>query len=146
MKRYRFRLESVLRVRRIEEDRAAQQLAESRRAEAAALERQHAAESAYARRGDQRRQQAAASFLANRVLADAGAATVILARKRHATAVELVDTRRDEWTAAAGRVTGLERLDERGRDAHRREDQRVEAIAVDDLVTGRHGRAEEGRP
>ncbi len=45
--------------------------------------------------------------------------------------------RRAEWADAAMRVAALERLDERRRNAHRREALRDEIVTADDLVTSR---------
>jgi flagellar export protein FliJ len=47
---------------------------------------------------------------------------------------------RAQWTAAAQRTKGLERLRERHLEAGRRAEAAAEERAVDDLVTGRAGR------
>ena len=47
---------------------------------------------------------------------------------------------RAQWTAAAQRTKGLERLRERHRLAQRAAEDAAEERAVDDLVTGRAGR------
>jgi flagellar export protein FliJ len=54
-----------------------------------------------------------------------------------AEAAELV---REQWTAAAQRTKGLERLRERHQQAQRAAEDAAEERAVDDLVTGRAGR------
>jgi flagellar export protein FliJ len=47
---------------------------------------------------------------------------------------EEVDTRRAEWSSAAGRVAALEHLDERARAAHGRACRREETRTADDIV------------
>jgi flagellar export protein FliJ len=145
MKRYRFRLDSVLRVRRIEEDRAAVALAVAQAQAAAEARRQHAAETAYTAiaHKDAEGARAVATYLAQRSLADSAAASLIIARHRAAVAHDDVEARRNDWTDAAGRVTGLERLDERGREVHADDLEREEAAHVDDLVTSRHNRGDD---
>ena len=137
MKRYSFPLAQVLRVRRLEEDRAAGRLA-SARAEAAAAEDQ------LARRLDTLAGMAppagvgtAESFLAwHQGVALAGEA-LTAAGAAQEVAVAEVDSRRDEWSVAAMRVSALERLDERRFEAHTKEARRSEAVRVDDIVTAR---------
>jgi flagellar FliJ protein len=147
MKRYRFRLDSVLRVRRIEKDEAAAQLGEAQRAALAAEEARLAAERRHLERAHQGDPKSTtAVFLAHRALTQASAASVIVSRRRAEAADAAVDARRDDWTEAAGKVSGLERLDERARDLHRAEEQRAEAIEVDDLVTRRHHPQGGGQP
>ena len=70
----------------------------------------------------------------------AGAITVARAEYRHA--LELVEARRAEWTAARQRVAALERLEARRRDEHAIEARRAEDRLVDDLVVARHARGE----
>ena len=57
----------------------------------------------------------------------------------HAEAHAAVAVRRDGWAAAATRVSGLERLDERRLAEHARGLRRAEAAAVDDIVNRRAG-------
>jgi len=140
VKRYRFRLEALLRVRRIEEDRAALELAAARNAAIRAAHEQDAAETHYETRRQGLDRQTLATFLARRNLADTSAAMVIAARQRSTAAAATVEDRRTDWSTAAGRVTGLERVDERGRDAHRAEADRQEGLTIDDIVTSRHRR------
>jgi flagellar FliJ protein len=136
VKRYSFPLAQVLRVRRLEEDQAAARLAGARSEATAAAE--HA---------DRRR--AALAALAPPVAAPAtrflawsdqvgltGDALTAAGRRRDALFVEL-DARRSEWSAAAMRVSALERLDDRRRETHHRQVLRVEAGQVDDLVVSR---------
>lgn len=139
MKRYGFPLAQVLRVRRIEEDRAAAGLA------AARAEVEAAAGAVGARTSDlgdcgMPPAGAAVGFAhwAERVTRAGGALTLATGAKLAADA-ELA-ARRAVWADAARRVAALERLDERRRALHRREAQRDETAAADDLVTTRRSR------
>ena len=137
MNRYRFRLESVLRVRRIEEDRAVAALAESLRDLTAAEERLERRFDAY--RDAERRTESMSieELLRNRDRLANLAASVVAAGTARLEASVVVDERRAEWSAAAMRVSALERLDERRRDEHRLEANRQEIIEADDMVIAR---------
>jgi flagellar FliJ protein len=136
MKRYRFPLAQVLKVRRIEEEQAAAGLA-SARAEA------ETAEAAVQARAGQLAglrvppSGTAARFAewADRVTCADGALT--RAAQIKLAADQELAARRALWADAAMRVAALERLDERRRDAHRREALRDEIVTTDDLVTSR---------
>jgi flagellar FliJ protein len=140
VKRYRFRLEAVLRVRRLQEDVARTALAEAAAALARAgaeearagswlhaLRAQPAPESPVAWDAHRRVQLAAADELASRTADVAHAHAEQQARQR-------------ELAAARTRVRALERLDERRRAEHAREMARHEERAADDLVTSRYRR------
>ncbi len=140
MKRYRFRLDTVLRVRRVEEDRAIAALADARR-------RLEAAEQTLERTLDRYSvvpQPVGALPLAELLRARAHqelvAASVVHAGAERLRAEATVDLQREEWSAAAQRVAALERLDERRRAEHALEAQRQETIEVDDMVVARAGR------
>ena len=141
MKRYRFRLDTVLRVRQVEEDRAKGELALAHRALAEAdalLERR------IDHYGDVPRPEQpmpVSSFLASRDRQEWAARAVVVAGTARLSADAHVAVRRDEWSAAAMRVAALERLDERRHEEHRLEAQRQEAIEVDDIVVARAARA-----
>jgi hypothetical protein len=135
----KFRLESVLRLRRLLRDEAELRAAEAHRAarEAADLARRRHADArtgAYERGG-------AAVFLASvdersRRAQSARAAEHAAGEARHAHRARL-----EELTAAAMAVSALERVEERAHDAWRTEERRREAREVDDLVTARVARA-----
>jgi len=140
VKRYRFRLEAVLRVRRLQEDAARAALAEATSAvglaEAAEVRaaarlgtlRDEAAPSgAQAWEAHRRVQLTAAEELAART-AELGLARA----ERRERQRSLADART--------RVRALERLDERRRAEHAREVARQDERAVDDLVTSRFRR------
>ena len=142
MKRYKFRLDTVLRVRRVEEDRAIAALADARR-------KLEAAEQALQDTLDRYSTVPAASgpmtvidLLRARAHQELVAASVVHAGTERLRAEAVVDVQRDAWSAAAQRVAALERLDERRREEHALEAQRQETIEVDDMVVARAARAE----
>lgn len=132
-----FRLESVLRVRRLQE-RAAMAAA----AQASAVAAEHMAIA------QERRRQAAESvaigtadgrtFLASMVASRAMAANAAAMREDAAMKAVLADAARTEQHSATRRVKGMERLEERHRADVQSEEDRVETAATDDLVSGRH--------
>jgi flagellar export protein FliJ len=142
MKRYRFPLASVLRVRKIEEDQAISALALAER-------RRLAAEEFAARLAQEHRDSApdagptgAQQFLAARERRERSAAAVLASQEELAQARMATICRRAALNAAAAAVGALEHLDEKGRAEHALELQREETIEVDDLVTGRHRRGQ----
>jgi flagellar export protein FliJ len=144
VKRYDFRLESLLRVRKIQQDLAASALAVANRA---TIEHEQAlAHSRHQLRGAASTAApptSVAAFTA-RVERTAGAARAVVAGERAlAATLELAAQRRGEWTERARRVDGLHHLDARAREEHGREVMKDEERVVDDLITGRfrrHGR------
>ena len=68
------------------------------------------------------------------------ARAINVARAEYGRALEVVDVRRGEWTAARQRVAALERLEARRRDEYAIESRRAEDRLVDDLVVARHAR------
>jgi flagellar export protein FliJ len=140
VKRTRFRLEPVLELRRTEERAAAvaaaQALAEAADADRRASEREQAVAAA--------RVPAAATggqFVAALTLFGMAAADASAARSLATASAEQADLVRGMWTAAAQRTKGLERLKERHEEALRLAELAAEERMVDDLVTGRAGRA-----
>jgi flagellar export protein FliJ len=141
VKRYQFRLEPVLRVRRIEEDLAVAALAASQREAAAAEARLANRLESYRSRSRPLGIQTLATFAADRALAETAAASVVAAGAVRRSALEHVDEKRHAWSQAAARVSALERLDDRKRDEHAHEAQREADLEVDDLVTSRRRHA-----
>jgi len=139
VRRYRFRLERVLRVRRVEEERARAALARAngalRRAELELSSRVDGYGGLGAAPGGP-----ASEFLAALDRRRRAAASVGFAREVRTTAAVTADGARAGWSAAATRVSSLERLDERGRERHRVEVRKAEDVAADDVVVGRFGR------
>ena len=140
MKRYKFRLEQVLRVRRVQEEQA--------RAELQAANREVArAEDLLDTRFDRYRNLAApagalptSGFLAVRDRAELVAAGVVAAGALRQAARAEAAERRAAWSAAATRVTGLERLDDRRRAEHTVEVIREEDREADEVVVTRFRR------
>ena len=140
MKRATFRLQPVLELRRTEERAAA----------AAAAEAANAAADADRRASDYEATLAAAvlprslpagAFVAAMTLLRTAATDASDARALATASAEQSELVRAQWTAAAQRTKGLERLRERHLAALQHAEDAAEERAVDDLVTGRAGRA-----
>jgi flagellar protein FliJ len=140
VKRAAFRLQPVLELRRTEERAAA----------AAAAQAASAAADADRRATEYERTLAAAvlprslpagQFLAAMTLLRTAATDASDARALATASAEQSELVRAQWTAAAQRTKGLERLRERHRQALQHAEDAAEERAVDDLVTGRAGRA-----
>ena len=140
MKRFRFRLEQVLRVRRLQEEmaRGALMVANGQARAAADTVNARVAEYTEAARPSGAQSYDAFQRLQSRLDNAAGAITV--ARVEYRNALAVVDERRAEWAEARRRVAALERLEERRRDEHAIEVRRAEDRLVDDLVVARHAR------
>ena len=138
MKRFRFRLEQVLRVRRLQEDQAKNALLAANRDahDAAVLVNNRLAE--YATRSFPTGTRSYEEFERALFLLDSAAGAVDVARIAHRDSLVVVSERRDEWTASHRRVAALERLEERRRDEYAIESRRAEDRLVDDLVVARH--------
>ena len=138
MKRFRFRLEQVLRVRRIQEDQAkAELLTANRNAHLAAVRVEERIAEYNSRALPEGAQSYEAFDLAVFKL-DAAAGAIDVARTEHRAALDVVDEQRAAWSAARRRVSALERLEERRRAEHDFEMRRAEDQLVDDLVVARH--------
>ena len=138
MKRYAFRLQRVLEVRRNEQEVArAGVLAASVRAgaEAGALADR---DRAYAERLSAQGPTGAAEFLYEQAHRAALGQAVLEQRHRLLDAQHEVEAARAVATAAAARVGALERLDERQRAEHTARALREDELIVDDLVVSRH--------
>ncbi len=147
MKRYRFRLEQVLRVRQVQEDLAAAGLGAAQRTEVEAAADAQARRDAAAARPRLRGGYGAPEVLVARVLWDAELDAITRADAVRDDAATRTAEALAEWTTASKRVRALELLDERRREEHRLEADREEAARVDDLVAGRyrHDHAEAAR-
>ena len=137
MKAYRFRLESVLKVRRIEEDRAKGALALANADARRAADEVAARDAAYGSMPVGATTFTTVDFLADRWHRSTTAEAVLYAMELQREAQTVVAEKRTEWSAAAGKVSALERLDSRRREEHTLDTAREEAIVVDELVTGR---------
>jgi flagellar export protein FliJ len=140
LKRFKFRLESVLRVRRIQEDQARARLLTANVAAREAEQRVDARVSRYHAMDRPAGVQQEAEFERTWFHLDAAAGAIDVAREHHIEAVAHVAQRRSEWSDASMRVAALERLEERQRAEHAVERQREEDRLTDDLVVSRHAR------
>lgn len=139
MTRYRFRLATVLRVRRMEEEAAKLDLRASNVALRQAVVARDEAEDryrAFASGGTAVASAAAlhAERLQAGLLAEQAAAAQRVAMER-ASAAALAQAR---WSKAAKRVAVIERLAARRRAEHAAAELRAEIALVDDLVTARY--------
>ena len=139
MKRYRFRLEAVLRVRRTEQDVARGLVLAATATAAAEARALDERDRAYAAAASAHGSRSAADFLYEQAHRSALANAVLDQRRRLAQAEQSVETARVAWTAAAARVGALERLDERSRVEHAARGLREDELTVDDLVVSRRG-------
>jgi flagellar protein FliJ len=145
MKKFAFRLQSVLRVRRIQEDQAKARLLN---ANAAAREAERVVDARVARYYDMARPegtQVEPEFARTWFSLDTAAGAIELANGQRVEALAHVAERRSEWSAASMRVAALERLEERQRAEHAVEAQRDEDRTTDDLVVSRFSRSNRGR-
>ena len=140
MKRFRFRLEQVLRVRRLQEDIARAALMTAHHAARETADAVNARIEDYAAVPRPSGTQSYDAFNRTQSRLDNAAGAINVARAAYARALEVVDVRRGEWTAARQRVAALERLEARRRDEHAIESRRAEDRLVDDLVVARHAR------
>jgi flagellar FliJ protein len=141
VKRYRFRLETVLRVRRVQEDVARGDLARANAAVAAAAADLDTARERLAGMASEPVPGDPVEWQARRALL-LGRAAEISARQ---TDLQTADTeragRQRALAEARTRVRALERLDERRRAEYAVETGRDDARTLDDLVTARWGRS-----
>ena len=141
MRRYRFRLEPVLRVRRQEEDVARAAVLAATVCAGAETEALAERDRAYAAGLTAPRTRSAADFVAAQEHRAALGRAVLEQRRRLQEAELRLEQARRGWTAAAARVGALERLDERSRAEHTARALREEEMVVDDLVVSRFGSA-----
>jgi flagellar export protein FliJ len=144
MKKYKFGLGSVLRVRRAEQDLARSRLTETQqevdRATAQLDERLAAIGAA---RPDPHRTMGGA-FAADREQLRRHAVAVTAARSAEANALAEMRVAREEWEAAAQRVRALERMDDRQRSTWLLDSTRAAQAATDEIAMT-HARRETGR-
>ena len=142
MKRYRFRLEPVLRVRRMQEETARGQLAA---ATAAVTAQQHLLAErtdAYDNSVIATETQRCADFLFEQSRRSTLAVAVLQQRARVREAQEQATRARAAWSEAASHVSALERLDERQRREHQSQTQKEDELTADELVVSRHARSD----
>ena len=142
MKRYRFRLEPVLRVRQREEELARGQLVAANAAVAQQEQLLAERERAYATATGASGLQPCADFLYEQFSRSAHAAAVLEQRRRVREAHDDAARARGVWSGAAARVGALERLDERQRDEHRARALKEDDLSTDELVVSRYARTD----
>jgi flagellar biosynthesis chaperone FliJ len=143
VKGYRFRLEAVLRVRRLQEEQARAALLQARRDESEAQQE-------HRRRVGLLRLRArvttpegpTAAFLAERDRRERLAGAVLASRAAELHAVQASGTRLRDWERAARDLATLERLDERQREEFVSEVLAAEQRATDEQATMRAARAD----
>lgn len=135
MSTYRFRLETVLRLRRADEERARIHLAAMNTALSNAIafrdreiDRLGSLETAL---GHVEHEQ----FVVERHREDLVAASIIEAKSAVNAALADAALAQVAWTEAARAVEVLERLDEKRRAEHQLQEQRREALETDDIVS-----------
>lgn len=132
MKRYRFALETVLRVRRIQEEAAGFALAHANRDLQRAVLDHRVALARYESLQLGHGQQDLDSFRRDRDKAERFAGAVESAWTAVQAATDEVAARHSVWSVAAQRVAALEHLDERRRAEWLVEEQRAEMAAIDE--------------
>jgi flagellar biosynthesis chaperone FliJ len=140
LKRFQFRLATVLRVRRLQEEQAKGALLHANAQARTAAHRVTTAVDAYASTERPQGSQSYADFERSRFRFERAAESVGVARAGHRDALEVVEIRRDEWSDAHKRVAVLERLEARRREEHDADFRRREERLVEDLVATRHAR------
>jgi flagellar protein FliJ len=139
VKKSTFKLQAVLELRRTQERAAA---VASSRAAAAATDADRRAtdyETALATAG-MPSSSSSGDFLARMAMQRLAASDASDARSAATASAEQAEAVRAQWTAAAQRTKGMERLRDRHQEAQQHAEAVAEERAVDDLVTGRAGR------
>ena len=139
MKRAAFTLQPVLELRRTQERAAAVAAAQAAQAAADADRRAAGYESALST-AVMPRSLPSGSFVAAMTLLRTAATDASAARSLAIASAEQAELVRQQWTAAAQRTKGMERLRERHQKVLATAEAAAEERAADDLVTGRAGR------
>lgn len=133
----KFKLAPVLKIRRVQERANAVKVAQAAAAAGMALS---VAEMRARRAKDSAFRESATglAFIASQIASRVRAADAAMARESWAEAFVEEGERRQEWSAAAQRVKALEHLEESHLLVIKHEDDRTEALHVDDVVTARY--------
>jgi flagellar FliJ protein len=138
MKRYQFRLATVLRLRQAEKERARAALLEANlRLKELLVERDKDA-SRFAALASAKDAQDLAGLLAERSDAEIAARRLAQAERRVASAAGAAAQAQIAWLAAHQRVVALERLDDRRRQEHAAAALKEEIALLDELSTARY--------
>ncbi|MGQ0825062.1 MAG: hypothetical protein ACT4OX_08565 [Actinomycetota bacterium] len=138
MKKFKFRLDNVQRVRQVQEDQARFALMQANRAAHETAARVDARLHAYLAMPRVIEPMTHTDFERMRFELEAAATAVEAARIEHREALDVIDERHVEWLAAKQRVSALERLENRRRAEHAIDLRRGEDRLIDDLVVARH--------
>jgi flagellar export protein FliJ len=140
VKKAAFRLQPVLELRRTQERAAAVAAAQAAQAAADADRRAGEYEHALAT-AELPRSLTSGDFVAAMTLLRTAATDASAARALATASAEQAELVREQWTAAAQRAKGMERLRERHLQVIATAEAAAEERAADDLVTGRAGRS-----
>jgi flagellar export protein FliJ len=135
------RLDTLLRVRRIEEETSRGRLATAAHAERTARGTLEEAHQRYAAAAESAVAAPLSDFLGVRRQHDALAGTVRVAAGAVVQAEGASDGARQAWTATAMRLAALERLDERGREADRQARLAADQRTAEESAASRPSRA-----
>lgn len=139
MRRYKFGLGAVMRVRRVQESMAKAELQKANTAVVAAELAAEHSQSHY----EQVSAATGQPFMAQAERANLAARAAIEARQSLVGARQVAVAAMDQYLAATRAVSVLGRLDARRRDEHALAFQHEEATVVDELVTSRHIRRQD---
>lgn len=137
MKRYRFRLEQVRNVRRVQEDLALAALRDADRGATAAADAEAARTERFLAESGPTPAGQSGSFVADHERLARAASAVEAAGLALSTARLAAAEQRTEWSGAARRVAALDRLDDRHRTDHGLGEQRAFEREIDDIVVAR---------
>lgn len=137
MKRYAFRMDKILRVRRLQQDTAAAAVAGARRDEERAADALRAARERYDGLAPAPALRRAVDFLALRDRAGHRAAAVGQASAQRESATAARAAAVAGWQDAHRRVDALERLEERRRAEHAIDARRAEDATADEMIVAR---------
>jgi len=137
MKRYRFSLESALRVRLVQEEAARFALAHANAELQRATARYRHALARYDRLESVDGEQDVEAFRRGRDEAERLAAAAHAAWLVVDAATDEAAARHQDWVAASRRVTALQKLDDRRRGEWLVEEQRAETVAIDESAISR---------
>ena len=140
MKKYKFRLDNVLRVRRTEEDLAKAELARANARVAEAVALVDLRMSHYSSLPAPGGAGSTANFMSIRFRQETAARAVVAAKAARVAALQDAEAYRAAWSQNAQQVAVLERLDDRRRTEPEFEAARQADLEVDDIVVTRHGR------
>lgn len=139
MKKYAFRLETVRRVRRVQEDQAKGELLRKNAAVQLANKTvtEKNAEYETAVQFTPAHVTGIDHFMRRRYLNELAGLALVAAKSSLAAAESEAEIARATYTDAAKRVRALDRLDEKAKEAHAEEVEHAAVVETDDVVSGR---------